>query len=302
MLALPLPWDHLDTGIDKRWLQEDLERALAAATVPDCSFAGCSHCGVCGIDFGHNVVVAPPPIPRFQGHPTPNQQRVQRLRVWFGKQGEMALLSHLDLLRLFDRAIRRAALPISFTGGYHPSPRISPANALSLGITSSGEIVDFELSQILDETEFQTRLLAQLPPELPIYRVETVDLNGASATQLLEQAEYQLSFAAFEPEISGNQIQAWVDQILACDRLEFEQTTKSGQQRQVNLRDRLFELELLQLNPDLRLRYIGSCRNDGNLLRPEHLVWMLEQVSGQTWHLQQIHRQRLMLAAPPADA
>lgn len=302
LLALPLPWDHLDTGIDKRWLQEDLERALAAATVPDCSFAGCSHCGVCGIDFGHNVVVAPPPIPRFQGHPTPNQQRVQRLRVWFGKQGEMALLSHLDLLRLFDRAIRRAALPISFTGGYHPSPRISPANALSLGITSSGEIVDFELSQILDETEFQTRLLAQLPPELPIYRVETVDLNGASATQLLEQAEYQLSFAAFEPEISGNQIQAWVDQILACDRLEFEQTTKSGQQRQVNLRDRLFELELLQLNPDLRLRYIGSCRNDGNLLRPEHLVWMLEQVSGQTWHLQQIHRQRLMLAAPPADA
>ncbi|MCG8366496.1 MAG: TIGR03960 family B12-binding radical SAM protein, partial [Pseudanabaenales cyanobacterium] len=46
-LDAPLPWDHLDTGIDKGWLQADLHRALAAATVPDCSFEGCSHCGVC---------------------------------------------------------------------------------------------------------------------------------------------------------------------------------------------------------------------------------------------------------------
>ncbi|MEY2983589.1 MAG: hypothetical protein RLZZ568_206, partial [Cyanobacteriota bacterium] len=51
----PLPWDHLDTGIEKTWLKEDLFNALAAATVPDCSFDGCSHCGVCGVDFGHNI-------------------------------------------------------------------------------------------------------------------------------------------------------------------------------------------------------------------------------------------------------
>ncbi|PSB66847.1 TIGR03960 family radical SAM protein, partial [filamentous cyanobacterium CCP1] len=131
LLAVPLPWDHVDTGIDKAWLKADLYRALEAATVPDCSFEGCSHCGVCGADFGHNVVVPPLPIPQFSGHFTPNQERVQRLRVWFGKQKDMALVSHLDLARLFDRAIRRAAIPISFTGGFHPGPRISFANALS---------------------------------------------------------------------------------------------------------------------------------------------------------------------------
>ena len=57
VLNTPLPWDHIDTGIDKKWLQEDLQRALEAAIVPDCSFEGCSHCGVCGTDFGHNIVI-----------------------------------------------------------------------------------------------------------------------------------------------------------------------------------------------------------------------------------------------------
>ena len=63
-----LPWDHLNTGIDKEWLKKDLARALEAATVPDCAFDGCSHCGVCSTDFGHNIVVPPPAIPEFEGH------------------------------------------------------------------------------------------------------------------------------------------------------------------------------------------------------------------------------------------
>ncbi|MGB5972298.1 MAG: TIGR03960 family B12-binding radical SAM protein, partial [Nodosilinea sp.] len=71
-LDAPLAWDHIDTGIDKTWLKEDLSHALEAATVPDCSFEGCSHCGVCGPDFGHNVVIPPLPIPAFVGHSQPS--------------------------------------------------------------------------------------------------------------------------------------------------------------------------------------------------------------------------------------
>jgi hypothetical protein len=56
-LDAPLPWDHINTGISKEWLKTDLQRALEAATVPDCSHSGlCSECGVCGDDFGDNVV------------------------------------------------------------------------------------------------------------------------------------------------------------------------------------------------------------------------------------------------------
>ncbi|NEP11640.1 MAG: TIGR03960 family B12-binding radical SAM protein [Symploca sp. SIO2C1] len=326
----PLPWDHIDTGIDKNWLKADLERALAAATVPDCSFDGCSHCGVCGTDFGHNIVIPAQPIPQFDGHFKPDTTKVQRLRVWFGKRGDMVLLGHLDLARLFDRAVRRASLPISFSGGFSPNPRISIANALPLGASSSGDIVDFELTQQLDREEFQQRLASQLPPNIPIYEVEEVELKTPAATQLLAKAEYLIQVAAEDTCIE--QWQDWVEQVKATEAIWWEKTTKSGKKKQVNLRDWLFELEVGGTRQEaegrrqeaggrrqeaegrrqevvtsnqgdkpplpnslVTLRYVGSCRNDGTMLRPEHLVYMLEQVLQREFRLLHTHRQRLIL-------
>jgi hypothetical protein len=84
LLDAPLPWDHINSGIDKNWLKEDLKRALEAATIPDCAFDGCSHCGVCGTDFGHNIVYQPPEIPEFVGEFKPDQERVQRFGFGLG--------------------------------------------------------------------------------------------------------------------------------------------------------------------------------------------------------------------------
>lgn len=306
-LDAPLPWDHLDTGIDQNWLKADLQRALEAATIPDCSFEGCSHCGVCGPDFGHNIVIPPRPIPSFAGEFVPNQERKQRLRVWFGKLGGMALVSHLDLVRLFDRALRRASLPIAFSGGFHPSPRISPASALPLGTTSSGEIVDFELTEPLEPATFLEKLAAQLPTDLPLYRVLEVDVKAPSATQLLERAEYTITVSVLAEESEGADgaiaqkppVAEWVEKILASDAYWWEKTSKSGQKTQVNLRDRLEELELVEISAEgtAILRYTGSCRNDGTLLRPEHLIEMLEQVSQQPVELRRVHRQQLLLSS-----
>ncbi|PSB02194.1 TIGR03936 family radical SAM-associated protein, partial [Merismopedia glauca] len=287
-LDSPLPWDHIDSGIDKKWLKDDLKLALEAAVVPDCSFEGCSHCGVCSTDFGHNVVIPPAPIPTFTGHFTPNRERQQRLRMRFGKQGDMRLVSHLDLLRLFDRAVRRAAIPVSFTGGFHPSPRIMVANALPLGATSSGEIVDFELTESMDESSFQARLAAQLPEDIPIYEVDEIELKAPSATQSLVKAEYVLDLADDNEIDWEKSIQA----VLASSEIWQEQTSKSGKIKQVNLRDRLFELESTEAQ---KIRYIGSCRNDGTMLRPEQIIYMLEQVIGQQLHLLHSHRNRLIL-------
>lgn len=316
LLDQPLPWDHIDTGIDKNWLKKDLTRALEAATVPDCSFEGCSHCGVCGTDFGHNIVVSPPPIPEFVGEFVPNQHKAQRLRVWFGKRGDMALVGHLDLVRLFDRAVRRAAIPVTFTGGFHPSPRISIANALSLGSTSVGEIVDFELTQAMEVASFQAKLAQALPENIPIYHVEEVDLKTPAATQLLEKAEYVLTVGAGladnlsvlqtsseqNPPLPENlpaQWNEWIAEVKNSDRILMEHTTKSGKKVEVNLRDRLLELELVfaetENQQQAKIRYIGNCRNDGNLLRPEHIVYMLEQVTQQEFQLLHAHRTQLIL-------
>ncbi|MEB3341042.1 TIGR03960 family B12-binding radical SAM protein [Okeania sp.] len=338
LLDQPLPWDHINTGIDKNWLKEDLQKALAEATVPDCSFATCSHCGVCGPDLGHNIVVPPPPIPQFVGQFVPNQNRVQRLRVWFGKLGEMALVSHLDLARLFARAVRRGNIPIAFTGGYHPSPRIVPASALSLGVTSTGEVVDFELTEVMDVVTFQNKLESQLPIGVPIYKVEEVEVKNPSLSQILEKAEYILrvrktnDFASYLiqdcqniGEVEGNNCstgfgdqtprvwERWVEEIKNRESILWEHQTKSGKIKVVNLRDRLFELEFLEypkgLNSSLSsfddsdwnyetdgiIRYVGSYQNDGTLLRPQNIIYMLEEVSKQELKLRHIHRQKLFL-------
>ncbi|CDN12539.1 FIG092679: Fe-S oxidoreductase [Richelia intracellularis] len=302
-LDQPLPWDHIDTGVDKKWLQEDIKRALAAAVVPDCSFDACSQCGVCGIDFGHNVVIPPPEIPEFVGEFVPNTTKVQRLRMWFGKKGDMTLTSHLDLVRLLERIIRRAELPVSFTGGFHPHPRISIATALSLGVSSSGEIMDFELTQTMDISTFQEKLTSVLPADIPIYKVEEVNLKAPAANQLLNAAEYILTIAT-DYEITPVNWQNWIDTIKTTPEIWWEHTTKSGKNKLVNLRDRLFELELVPVNINqekhlentIQLRYLGSCRNDGTVLRPEHILFMLEQTAGREFQLLHIHRQQLTLA------
>ncbi|MHC5613686.1 MAG: TIGR03960 family B12-binding radical SAM protein [Nostoc sp.] len=299
-LNIPLPWDHIDTGIDKKWLQEDLQRALEAAIVPDCSFEGCSHCGVCGTDFGHNVVIESPAIPKFAGEFVPNKTKAQRLRVWFGKQGNMALISHLDLIRLFDRVVRRASLPIAFTGGFHPMPRISVATALALGATSSGEIVDFELTEPMEIDTFREQLAREMPTDIPIYNVEQIDLKTSAATQLLEAAEYLITVAALA-ETTPIQWQDWIDTIKAKEELWYEQTTKSGKSQLINLRDRLFELELVETPNSTAesmssvIRYLVSYRQDGLVLRPEQILFMLQTVANVEFQLLHIHRNRLIL-------
>ena len=318
-----LPWDHLDTGIDKNWLKIDLQKALEAATVPDCSFEGCSRCGVCGTDFGHNVVVDALPIPEFAGEFVPNTERKQRLRVWFGKVGDMALVGHLDLIRLFDRVVRRADLPISFTGGFHPNPRISLASALPLGVTSTGEIADFELTESIDVESFRSKLAAKLPENIPIYKVEPIDLKAPSASQLLEAAEYVITVAwagSLADRGEGLENSAavsvadeanwedWVKTIAQTQAFWRVHTTKSGKTQDVNLRERLHKLELVKQKPESSttasgrtsegraiLRYTGTCRSDGNLLKPEHIVFMLEQVSQQEIQLLQVERSQLIL-------
>jgi radical SAM family uncharacterized protein/radical SAM-linked protein len=301
-LNAPLPWDHLDTGIDKKWLQDDLKNALAAAVVPDCSFDGCSHCGVCGPELGHNVVIAPLPIPTFVGDGKPDSQRVQRLRLRFGKLGTMALVSHLDLLRLLDRALRRAALPISFTGGFHPSPRIAIAQALSLGVTSQDEIMDCELATAMSATDFRDRLAEQLSSDLPLYSVEELDLKAPAASQLMREAAYELTLAVTQPDLKPFAWEQAIQQILDQHEIWYEQTQKSGKTKTVNLRDRLLDLNLQPTDGDvplsgrMTLTYRGHCLFDGTSLKPSHVVWMLEHAIGYEVQLLKTHRRALILA------
>ena len=277
-----LPWDHIDTGIDKQWLIEDWQRAIAAQTIPDCSFGGCSACGVCGPEFGHNVVIPPPEIPAISLQKPVVPPRVQRIRLKFGKLGDMSLISHLDLHRFFQRAARRAALPIAYTEGFNPLPRISIAKALPLGQTSHAEFVDFELTGNIPIAEFQQRFSAELDADLPIYAIAEVPVHSPSFDSILEVAEYTLTLAFITPR--DRHVADIMDLlegasycVIAATSIQMSKVSKSGRNQMLELRDRLFTITVI--NPDAnspQIHFMGSCKSDSNL-KPEYVVYMMNK-------------------------
>ena len=282
----PLPWDHIDTGIDKGWLAEDLKRALAAAVVPDCSFDGCSSCGVCGPDLGHNVVVPPPQVPTQVPTQAPPSARVCRLRIRFAKTGSMALLSHLDLVRLLERALRRSALPISFTGGFHPLPRLQIALALPLGAQAHGEWMDLELSEPLDSVTFQQTLQPLIPQEIRLLQVREVPVSAPSLSQHICGAVWSFDLQRTARPNQQDAASDWssaLTALMACEQLIWHDTDKKGRPRQRDCRPALRSLQPLgePSHDRIRLRLEAEVDPMGRSLRPAQIQhWLSEQLGG----------------------
>lgn len=115
----------------------------------------------------------------------------------------------------------------------------------------------------------------------------------------MEAADYLITVAT-QREVTPAQWQEWINNINAKNEVLWEKTTKSGKMQLVNLRSLLFELELKEATTSTAdstaiLRYLGSCRHDGSLLRPEQILTMLEIVAGGEFQLLHIHRNQLIL-------
>ena len=92
----------------------------------------------------------------------------QKIKVTFFKRGEMKYISHLDLVRLFQRAARRAGLPVTVTRGFTPRLKISITRALKLGAESNGEDAVFSMSKTLPPETFTRAINGKLPPDVQI--------------------------------------------------------------------------------------------------------------------------------------
>ena len=292
----PLPWDHIDTGIDKGWLADDLKRALAAAVVPDCSFEGCSSCGVCGPDLGHNVVVPPPQVPTQVPTQAPPSERVCRLRIRFAKTGSMALLSHLDLMRMLERALRRSALPISFTGGFHPLPRIQIALALPLGAEADSEWMDFEFTRPLAPEVLLQTLQGLLPEGIVLCSAQEVPVKGKSLSQEIVGAAW--SFDLISASGTTTDWPGALAAITAAETLIWNDTDKKGRPRQRDCRPALRQLAIVDATEAerVRLRLDAAVDPMGRSIRPSQVQHWLEQHLAMPLRLDQLRREALQLA------
>ena len=297
-----LPWDHIDSGLDKGWLAEDLRRALAAAVVPDCSFAGCSSCGVCGPELGHNIVVPPPPIPPALPQRPPGSERVCRLRFRFSKRGSLALIGHLDTLRMLERALRRSGLPVSFSGGFHPLPRLQLALPLPLGVEGGCEWLDLEFLEPVAPAAALAALQPRLPAGFQLLEAAEVAVSSPSLSQLIEAALWSLEVQPADPALRLGP-EAWqgaVAAVLAADRLPWHDSDKKGRPRQRDCRPSLRALTFEdQVGSVAQLRLEASVDPAGRSIRPEQLGHWLTEGLGVGLQLGRQRRLALVLKPSP---
>ncbi|MFO8013214.1 MAG: TIGR03936 family radical SAM-associated protein [Phycisphaerae bacterium] len=98
----------------------------------------------------------------------------QRLRLWFSVEGDKRFLSHHDMMRLWERALRRAGLPLRLSQGYNPRPKMSLPEPRSVGIASEAELLEFELADWVNPDAVLERLRGQMPPALAIRSLDLV--------------------------------------------------------------------------------------------------------------------------------
>lgn len=166
------------------------------------------------------------------------------MRAQYTKLGDLRFTSHLDLTRVIERAVRRAQLPIAYSEGFHPKPKIAYGPALALGITSRVELADFQLARPTEAAVFQQKLNAVLPQGCQITKVAPVPENEPALTTLIDRAAYRITV---DPEVvpSASTLSKAVQDILEQETV-IVQREKKGRRRRVDIRPYLIDLVVSQ--------------------------------------------------------
>lgn len=166
------------------------------------------------------------------------------VRLKFTKGNEVKYISHLDLMRVFQRAIRRTGVPIAYSAGFNPHQEISFGAPLSLGVTSNAEYVDLKLSEEMAVQEIKERLNGSLPDGIRILDGIVLGENPKSAMSLVTHARYMVRF--YLENISPEALEKSVRDFLAQDsiRIMKEQPKKGFELKEVDIRPMIIEMKL----------------------------------------------------------
>jgi radical SAM family uncharacterized protein/radical SAM-linked protein len=190
-----LPWDHIDAGVTKDFLLRERQAGLLGEATPDCRNGQCSDCGLCDFDTvrprlaDSHRLKAPIAQPEAM---LAEPGLLPKIRLTMTKTGRTASLSHLEYMTLIHRAVRRAGLPIKYSAGFHPAPRISFGDALPLGVASDAELIDLELTLPCQPQEAMERLNQELPEGVRVLKAESWPRKGESPANSILAATFKV--------------------------------------------------------------------------------------------------------------
>jgi len=212
---------------------------------------------------------------------------LQRLRIRHTKESALKYSSHLDLMRIWERVFRRAAIPIAYSKGFNPRPKITSAAPLSVGYSSEAELLDIKLTRRLPPLNVVEQLSPQLPEGLRIISVEEIPLALPSLQSQMRQAEYQVRLMTAS---SLEKIRGHIEALMAEKSIPWQRLHK-GKIRSYDLRPLIDNLCIegqwdegvilsmrLQLSsqatgrPDDVLEALG-CRKDTLSVHRTRLIW-----------------------------
>lgn len=272
-----LPWDHLHSRVSKSFLRQERDKALGNLCTPDCRRASCNGCGVCyGADNLSNrfaeweeaLNLAPVADKR-----TESSLPVRRFRSRLTKMGPARFLGHLDFSQGIIRAFRRAGIPLVFSQGFHPLPKISFGPPLPLGYESWAEYLDFQVRGEIQPGIALLRLNEILPKGVEFLAIEEIPLPFPSIFDNIIHTLYKVVF----PETLGG----LGEKIAGFEKAHSFWITWSRKKKDIDLK-RFIE-SITRVDEDtIQIRMLSSPQGT---LRPEEalgyiLGWTEEQKSG----------------------
>jgi len=208
----------------------------------------------------------------------------QRLRVRFEKRGLLRFISHRDLMRLFERALRRAGLPLATTQGYNPHPRLSFPLALGTGIVGEKEVMEFQLREWLPPAAVRQALARQLPPGIHVAELQPVAPGGGSSVTAIR---YQVRFLEPAPVTEDQVAGLWVRERIPVRR------RRKGEDKTVDIRPFLTGLRLQG-----ETLIIECAVLEGRTTRPEEVLEALGVEVAEWLPRMELARTDVVLAEP----
>lgn len=193
---------------------------------------------------------------------------MQRLRIKFNRGPEIKFISHLDIVRLWQRAFNRAGIEIAYSAGFSPHPRISLAAPLALGVTSEAELMDIVCIKGVAPHFFVSAVNQQLPAGLAVDKVSPIAIDLPSLQSQISRAEYKVEVDA---ESGPPDVGKAIDDLLKLEHLPWQHQRDTGI-RQYDLRALIESISIIEWKPPVGILGMKlRCDSNGSG-RPEQVT------------------------------
>jgi len=298
-----LPWDFISKGVTKTYLKREFKRSLENLVTPDCKDIGCHACGLMKKE-ACQYIINKEEKPKISGEGQTNSEEAnfgrsrkrirpvaepsaRTARLQYQKSEEIRFTGHLDLIRIFERSFRKAAIKLVYSQGFHPHPKIAYSPPLTIGYTSETEYLDVQYFYERGE-DIVSKLKGSLPEGLKITNAITLFGKTPSLSSVINRAEYEVKlFKTFDQTYLNDKIKEFLNrtEIIIVRR-------KSSGKQQIDIRPFVRSIEL---NGQIGILSFSLIIDQGKTVRVSEILQEMLQFSEDEAALCSVHRKNLLI-------